>query len=336
MNVFLPWFGHFGDLIHDILPGIWALYRPGDVICGNPRHAALYPVTPDASLWPLVEAFYPNGYDHDHNHHALELQLEAAARERWPRALLLHHWDFSGGDERPLVPRPEPMPVDVVLAPRLKHYTDTKSGFPWARLSELCTAQGWTVGLAGSQRESLDVPASVRAWELDPPGDTVTGSMRLLTGARITVSLDSGIAHLAALLGVPQLVYYANRGDETAVLKVRDSVYVRMQFDALRRWNQFCWPVTGSPEDVVSDIHRLFRGEGLAATLTPATPEPTIPAPFPEPRYAGPELVEARLARCRICENWVDEKCSIAGCNCSGAGFASRLLSRCPLTRCTA
>jgi hypothetical protein len=159
--------------------------------------------------------------------------------------------------------------------------------------------------------------------------------MRLITGARITVSLDSGIAHLAALLGAPQLVYYATRGDENATLQILPGRYVTMQFKALRDWNQLCWPVTGTPEDVVASIDALFRGDGLPVTLTPEVPV-APEAPFPEPRYAGPELTEARLARCRVCETWVDEKCSISGCACSGAGFASRLLSRCPITRWTA
>jgi hypothetical protein len=36
MTIFMPWFGHFGDLVRDVLPWIWAHYQPGDIIGGNP------------------------------------------------------------------------------------------------------------------------------------------------------------------------------------------------------------------------------------------------------------------------------------------------------------
>ena len=39
---------------------------------------------------------------------------------------------------------------------------------------------GWIVGLGGSRAESAEIPADVAAWDLDPAGDAVTGTLRLL------------------------------------------------------------------------------------------------------------------------------------------------------------
>jgi hypothetical protein len=51
---------------------------------------------------------------------------------------------------------------------------------------------------------------------------------------------------------------------------------------------------------------------------------------FPEPRATTPEIRDLRLSICRGCSSWVDEACSVAGCACTGTGFAARLSSQCP------
>jgi hypothetical protein len=179
-RVFLPWFGHFGDLVRDVLPWIWAHYQPGDIIGGNPLHGPLYPAPPDPRLWAPVAAHYPTGYDYLVRPEALEEQLRAVALELWPRADLVTWAQDGESYPKPPLPLPAPHPVDVVLAPRTKPYEDAKNGWPWAILARSCRERGWNVGLAGSQAESAEVPADVAAWDLDPVGDAVTGTLRLL------------------------------------------------------------------------------------------------------------------------------------------------------------
>lgn len=60
-------------------------------------------------------------------------------------------------------------------------------------------------------------------WDLDPVDDAVTGTLRLLRGARVLVNLDSGIGHLASLSDTPQIVVYPGRGDERRSVILRDS-----------------------------------------------------------------------------------------------------------------
>jgi hypothetical protein len=72
-------------------------------------------------------------------------------------------------------------------------------------------------GLASLTSINLVAPGSATVASLDNPlvnGDAVTGTLRLLRRARVVVSLDSGIGHLASLVDAPQIVAYPRRGDE--------------------------------------------------------------------------------------------------------------------------
>ena len=268
MKVFLPWFGHFGDLVRDVLPWIWAQYQPGDVIGGNPLHGPLYPAPPDPRLWEPVAAHYPAGYDYRIRPEALEERLRTVGQDLWPRADLVTWAPDGESYPKPPIPLPEPHPVDVVLAPRAKPYEDSKSGWPWANLARSCRERGWIVGLAGSRAESAEIPADVAAWGLDPAGDTVTGTMRLLLGARVVVSLDSGIGHLASLVDAPQVVVYPQRGDERMAVVLRDGHPVAMRFADMHRWNQrLCLPAWGGPEQVLAAIEVALTARVLPGSI---------------------------------------------------------------------
>ena len=266
-RVFLPWFGHFGDLVRDVLPWIWAHYQPGDIVGGNPLHGPLYPETPDPRLWAPVAAHYPAGYDYHIRPDTVEERLRAVAQDLWPRADLVAWAPDGESYPKPPIPLPDPHPVDVVLAPRAKPYEDAKSGWPWANLARSCRERGWIVGLAGSRAESAEIPADVAAWDLDPANDAVTGTLRLLCGARVVVSLDSGIGHLASLVDAPQVVVYSQRGDERRSVVLRDGMPMQMRFGDMHRWNQrLCLPAWGDSEQVLAAVV-----EALSARVQPGT-----------------------------------------------------------------
>lgn len=71
-------------------------------------------------------------------------------------------------------------------------------------------------------------------------------------------------------------------------------------------------------------------------TLTPTTIEftpartPKPQADQPKPLPAPPDLVAARLDVCRACSSWSVDRCTIAGCGCTGLGQTQNLFSRCP------
>lgn len=407
MTVFLPWFGHFGDLVRDVLPWMWAQYQPGDIIGGNPLHGPLYPAPPDARLWAPVAAHYPSGYDYRIRPETLEERLRTVAQDLWPRTDLVAWAPHGESYPKPPLQLPEPHAVDVVLAPRVKPYADAKNDWPWAELACACRAHGWTVGLAGSRAESADMLADVAAWALDPAGEAITGTLRLLRGARLVVSLDSGVGHLASLVDAPQLVIYDRPGDECRELPIRDGVPTRMRFADMRAWNRSrCLPVSGDATAVLAAIETVLAGEDLPACagltvaqverlaiLDPAiraqvastgpgsactadailrryqarqfadwcrdldlapgqaeavivartgtlvlraggsqfTPAQEQAAPPPAaPLPASGELTAHRRGVCGACVRLQADRCSVAGCACTGMGQPDRLLSRCP------
>jgi hypothetical protein len=62
---------------------------------------------------------------------------------------------------------------------------------------------------------------------------------------------------------------------------------------------------------------------------------PRMPGMMPPPGLipAPPTLIAARLEACRACERWRDDRCTVAGCACSGMGRPEWRSSRCPLER---
>jgi hypothetical protein len=363
MNVFLPWFGHFGDLVRDVVPWIWAHYQPGDIIGGNPLHGPLYPATPDPRLWEPVAAHFPAGYDYRVRPDGLEEALRGVAQDLWPRADLVTWAPDGERYPKPSILLPDPYPVDVVLAPRAKPYADAKNDWPWADLARSCRERGWIVGLAGSRAESADVPADVVAWDLDPAGDTVTGTLRLLCGARVVVSLDSGIGHLASLVNAPQVVIYPQRGDERRSVVLRDGHPVTMRFADMHRWNQrLCLPAWGGPTEVLAAIDEVLRAQVLDApidawkgrhladvpgrpaiavireadrslVMRPGGNDLILTAPLGDRLEApSPGEIERRGALCRSCPHYRigNDQCALCGCAFVVSERTHSPVARCP------
>jgi hypothetical protein len=363
MKVFLPWFGHFGDLVRDVLPWIWAHHQPGDIIGGNPLHGPLYPAPPDPHLWAPVQAHYPAGYDYRIRSEALEERLRAVAQDLWPRADLVT-WAPDGERYlKPPIPLPEPHPVDVVLAPRSKPYEDAKNGWGWVDLARSCRERGWIVGLAGSRAESAEISADVAAWDLDPVGDAVTGTLRLLRGARVVVSLDSGIGHLASLVDASQVVVYPQRGDERRSVVLRDGHPVAMRFADMHRWNQrLCLPVWGGPEQVLVAIEEVLATRVLPGPIDAWKGRHLSDLPDALPiavireadrslimRPSGNDLIETTLLKerwppsnhaeverratcCRSCPHYRadSDRCGLCGCAFIIAERVASPVARCP------
>jgi len=370
MKIFLPWFGHFGDLVRDVLPWVWARWQPGDVIGGNPLHRTLYPAAPDPRLWEPVAQQYPDGFDYRRRPDDLEVALRDVAGAIAPGADLIVWAPDGEAYPKPPIPLPEPYAIDVVVAPRAKPYTDAKNGWPWAYLVEEVRRRGYRVGIAGSAAESATIVADVAAWDLDEPGDSITGTLRLLRGARLVVTLDSGIAHLASLVDAPQLVIYDQRGDERRSLAVRDGVPTQMRFADVHRWNQrLCLPVWGGldavlfaidealsrlrvvPGDIdaskgrhVSAMPSWQPGESLVLTeecrsliMRPIGNDLIETCPVDDavesspPRASDVDTQATRQHICDGCERWTAGRCGAAGCPCALLGRSDLVSSRCPL-----
>lgn len=366
MNVFLPWFGHFGDLVRDVVPWVWAHWQPGDVIGGDPRHAVLYPATPEPVLWAPVAAQYPQGYDYRTRPGDLPDALRRIALARWPRAAI-RRWSPTGETyPKPPLRIPDPVTVDVVLAPRLKPYTDAKNGWPWEALARACQERGWSIGLAGVREESAIVPHTVAAWDISPADGGLCGTLALLRGARAVVTLDSGVGHLASLVNAPQLVAYPRPGDERRSLVLREGLHAQMRFADMHRWNaRLCLPVWGGVDAVLAALTEVM-------TRLQVTPGPIAPwrssqvsrvpgwqtgqtvvvkeaerslimrpggntlietSPLPPTRpVLAPGEPERRRAACRACAHYRQERdrCALCGCGFIIAERIHSRVARCP------
>jgi hypothetical protein len=328
MQIFLPWRGHFSELIRDILPWVWAHHQPGDILGGNPVHHRLYPGGLSPELWGPVASAHPQGYDAHVESAGLDAALYTVAQRCWPNTSCRAPWlEVLYHNPKPAIPLPDPVNVDVVLAPRQKHYA--KNRWPWEELAMVCRSKGWRLGVAGAESESESLPVEETSWHLDPPGDAVTGTLKLLRGARCVVTLDSGIGHLASMVDAPQLVIYNRPEEQHGWIQAQDGRTVHARFKDMLAWNQnLCRPILGTVPAIIAGIEEVLAGRG--AQLPVALKD----TPNVVPLMAPPEVASTRLTVCKGCTEWTaDQRCRVAGCACTGAGFASRSSSRCPLQK---
>ncbi|TVR43460.1 MAG: hypothetical protein EA402_09615 [Planctomycetota bacterium] len=206
------------------------------------------------------------------------------------------------------------------------------------------------------------------AWDEDPPGDTITGSLRLLAGAKVVASQDTGIGHLASLLNAPQVVIYPQRGDERRALVLRDGLRVPMRFDDMHRWNSsLCLPAWGSPEQVLAIIAEALSARVLPGPIDPWKARPVTEVPGRQPvevvvirepdrslilRPAGNDLIEtapladrppqlstaditARIATCQACPDYhaATDRCQRCNCTAMLAQRTRTRFARCPAGR---
>jgi len=85
----------------------------------------------------------------------------------------------------------------------------------WADLARHLADQGYTIVLTGTQSQRAlnelvisRVPARTRGLIENAAGLSLAGTAALLAGARLTVSVNTGISHLAAALAVPLVVLH--------------------------------------------------------------------------------------------------------------------------------
>jgi hypothetical protein len=109
-----------------------------------------------------------------------------------------------------------------------------------------------------------------------------------------------------------------------------DAIVRRYQTHTLADW-QADTGDTAARVEIVAGIGTLI----LAAEGTQFTPHGPAASP-PAPLLAPPDLAAARRATCRGCDRCQGDRCTAAGCACTGLGDPARLHSRCPLGRWTA
>lgn len=119
-------------------------------------------------------------------------------------------WPDQAAPRAYFIPRPhhqeERLPeVDVVICPRKRTYGPDKNWHHWQYISDLLDNAGLKVFAAGAPDSSDQAIATntTCAWHLARPLDATIEAMNK---AKIIVSTDAGLAHLAVLCGKPLLI----------------------------------------------------------------------------------------------------------------------------------
>ena len=91
---------------------------------------------------------------------------------------------------------------DIVVCPRRRRYGAEKNWPEWHDLTAGLVADGFTVFAAGAPDSSYEVPCP-QAWDYDRFLDA---SIEAMLNAKLVVTTDAGLAHLAVLCGRPTAV----------------------------------------------------------------------------------------------------------------------------------
>ncbi|WP_321376962.1 glycosyltransferase family 9 protein [Trichococcus shcherbakoviae] len=249
--VILPWVGEFGWQIMQHVRYVNAHPSKYKIVCCQHGHECLYPTAAELFTdWdhPIPDASRCNGtnyYDgaaRDRFYDKLRPRLAAA----YPECEIVSpeyicHWHMSdapGYKFHPKVCQALPV-VDVVIGPRRRDFDDTRNWDHWPELTRILQSFGLSVGVVGREETCIHCQANAFAWQ-HPDGDTA-GSVDLLSRCQVFVGVDSGMAHLAAILDCPTLLLpspVCNHNQLGPMKRANKSLFWTMRPDAWFDYNE--------------------------------------------------------------------------------------------------
>lgn len=196
------------------LPDLVPLHPPGpppdlavDLHGNGPRSRELLECL---SPGRLIGFAYP-GYG---DPHAPVWRADEHEVSRWCRLVEAYGFAADPADLALLPPdRPSPAPGAVVLHPGAKHGARRWPPARFVAVAITLRAQGHRVVITGTQAETELASFVGHAAGL-PPGDVLAGRTDLaalaavVAGARLVISNDTGVAHLATAYGTPSVVIF--------------------------------------------------------------------------------------------------------------------------------
>lgn len=223
MRYVLPARGEFGLRVCYHAPAVHALPRP-KVVYHETGEEALYPSAGELREVPRVEDRTRAG-THARGD-SLPGEIAALVRSRHPDAEIVRT-DDSMPRER-FTPEPyaevlnvrgtnkfvevgshfTPLRCDVVVCPRRRSYGSAKNWDPWPWVTSRLRARGLRTFAGGAPDSSYDVPGP-KAWDYTRYLDATIAAM---LKARLVLSTDAGLAHLAVLCGRPLLLITHGEG----------------------------------------------------------------------------------------------------------------------------
>lgn len=208
-----PFRGELGIMIRYHVPAVRALPRPV-VVCHERGYEALYPDCKRIHVTKRPDPERRWAYERDAD---FVEAWEGMLRSSFPNCRIVKPDDREDGRaERRFLPTPYRAqrnghpPPDVVICPRKREYAAERNWDGWPAVAEGLDRAGLRIFAAGARRTSYtDLVAHERAWDHERTLDACIEAMR---SARLVISTDAGLAHLAVLCGTPLILVGAEGG----------------------------------------------------------------------------------------------------------------------------
>jgi hypothetical protein len=208
--LFLPFVGEFGHAIMHHVRFIHFHEASRKVVCCRKGDEVLFPIadefvtnwtdpTPDETragsgretlTWPQIVATFPD-------HTPVETGNITYYQE--------YHCPIRLDEKIDLKPKRRGLHADVVLGIRERKFCAEKNWTHWQAVADRITAAGFTVAVAGKRPHTQDVAGQLHHSSDYPDTDA---AVELIQNARLYIGTDTGVSHLASLIGdCPMIVF---------------------------------------------------------------------------------------------------------------------------------
>lgn len=215
--LFMPHYGEFGWFImhHIRLVHFWEC--PHKIVCCRPGEELYFPSADEFEYdWEgfvrdedRVGVAWPPSVKHHRRYIAGNEQLGHRLASKHNAPCIVQYWQRMPWVFQDVVFPIRPslrqgLAVDVAVATRKRAYATDRNFDGWAQVVAQLRSLGLRVGLVGTRDQSVDCDADLKTWEHPPLGDAV---VETLQQCRLFIGGDTGVAHLAAFLQIPMVVF---------------------------------------------------------------------------------------------------------------------------------
>jgi len=203
-KVFLPYRGEFGFVVMAHSPQVYAHSGP-KIACIEEGNEALYPGCQYEYVTRREDC-----ERRARNEPGLLTIWADEIKKRYPNATLV--FPDSRAKRKYFIPQPHESvcvePADVVVCPRYRMYGANKNWAHWPTLIKALQGEGLKVFAAGAPDSSGAVRCP-KAWDYKRYLDASIAAMH---AAKLVISTDAGLAHLAVVCGRPLALITHGKG----------------------------------------------------------------------------------------------------------------------------
>lgn len=274
---FLPWRGEFGQMLMHHVRWIHADPAEFKVVCCRPG---------DEPLFPSAAKFFYNWEDAEdaqkktkllkspENQEYLEIVKQRILQEYQGTVHPEFRYPLDGCapqrrghcPEGNFIPKPSELCAapdirpDILVAPRFRQHGAHRNFAYWDEVIRGLLAAGHDVGLIGAEETSLDkaewgLPSCQKAWTYK---DNLGITLHWMQTAKLVLTTDSGMAHLAVLACAPLHIIYGRSGVE-AGHESWPWAFDHMRIHARAVCRPICEGWT-DPQRVVREVEKFFGG----------------------------------------------------------------------------